>query len=368
MKALIFLPILFIIVAINYFIDPANTWKTGVVDCMATALSSGINVTLNENINHRLLQKEIIQRTKTCPRHLVLGNSRLMTIRKDTFDGTTVNNSVVFAILEDYLGLFFEYKKLNCLPKSIIIGTDPVQFSLTKYERRWEENLKSSVEQMLRIIVNDKISKPLLAPSFMIPEKVTNLLSLSYFQESTTNFVDRFKHRWNSSDERCNITMETRTNKGPYILENGEFLLIKDAKPATTAKGNELAITYGNSHPKFLKFAKVSKNRILLLTSFIEFLLSKGIKVILYIPPFHPYSYQRLVARDDTKYLFEVEMALRSLGEQVHIPVVGSTNPSDYGLDETYFTDAVHSKDESVPKIIFKKHEQELLRNGIFLK
>lgn len=368
LKALIFLPIPIIIIAINYFIDPANTWKTGVIDCMVKAISYGIDVKRSENLNERLLQKKIIQRTTSCPRHLVLGNSRLMTIGESILYGATMNNSLPSSIFEDYLGLFFEYKKKNCFPESVIIGTDPFQLSRTKYDRRWEENLKGNVEQMLATIIDTRVSKPPLTPSLLIPEKVINLLSLSYFQESTTNFFDRLKRRWNSTDERCNITMETRTSKKSYILENGDFLLNEDTKPATISQGNELATEFGNSTQHFLKFAKVSKNRISLLTSFIQFFLSKGTKVTLYIPPLHPYAYQKLIARDDTKYIFEGEKAIRSIGEQLQIPVVGSTNPSDYGLNETYFTDGVHPKDESLPRIVFKRHEQELLRYGIPLK
>ena len=367
-KALIFLPILFIIIAINYFIDPANTWKTGVVDCVVKAITYGINVKPAEDINERMLHKKLIQRTTSCPRNLVLGNSRLFKIGESMLHGTTMNNSVSGAIFEDYLGLYFEYIKLNCFPENIIIGTDPFQLSRTKYDRRWVAGLKNNVEQMLTTIMNGKVSKPPLTPSFFIPERVMNLLSLSYFQKSTYNFFDRFKRRWNSTDEQCNITMETRTNKIPYILENGDFLLNDDTKPATTSQVKKRALEFGNSEPKFLKLAKVSKNRIVIITSFIQFFLSKGTKVTLYIPPLHPYVYQKFLTRDDAKYVFEGEMAIRSLAEQLHIPVVGSTNPSDYGLNETHFEDGVHPKDESVARIILKKHEQELLRYGIPLK
>lgn len=367
LKALIFLPIPIIIIAVNYYIDPANIWKTGVVDCLVKAFSYGINVKRSENLNERLLQKKIIQRTTTCPRNLVLGNSRANTIGESILYGTTINNSVPHSIFEDYLGLFFEYKRKNCFPESIILGTDPQQMIRTKYETRWEENLKGNVEKMLARVINTRASKAPLTPSLLIPEKVKNLLSLSYFQESTTKFFDRLKRRWNSTDERCNITMEVKTSKKTYILENGEFLLI-DEKPATVSQRNELASELGNSVYTYLKFAKVSENRISLLTSFIQFLVSKGSKVTLYIPPFHPYAYRTLIARDDVKYYFEAEKVIRSIGEQLQIPVVGSTNPSDYGLNESYFSDGVHPKDESLPRIIFKRHEPELLTYGIPIK
>lgn len=75
---LLLLPIAIFIIAINFFVDPANIFYNGYEKGIAEHLVKGYNVTNVENYNERLLQKYFIDNMKDCPDIIALGSSRIM--------------------------------------------------------------------------------------------------------------------------------------------------------------------------------------------------------------------------------------------------------------------------------------------------
>src|ERR1035438_2772710 len=120
-------PVLFIVISVNYWIDPANIFQNGKYEKgIVDFLCDSSNVTNIVNCDERLLQKFFIKCTSRQPDLLILGSSRSMLISSDLFTNQNIkNNSVSSASIEDDLAIYQLYQRQNMKPKVLLLCLDP---------------------------------------------------------------------------------------------------------------------------------------------------------------------------------------------------------------------------------------------------
>lgn len=355
-RLLMFLPIPVVIIAINYFIDPANLyWGARKYNCIASAIASGMNVRDVDNLDERLVQEKIITKIKAPPRQLIIGSSRSMMIGDNIFQQKSLNNSVSGASLEDYLALWYVYDEKGFLPEVFVIGLDPWILNRNSGQGRWQ-SLNNNYQKMIK-----RLNLKAATNASTVSEKTLNLISLSYFQTSTTDFKKQFQKRWKESTDLCVATSELQSKEKQMILWDGRRVYDEKMRLRTVTKVEEDAISYGTDKNVYSLsgFAELDKENLKTLEVFSKYLLLKGVKVVFYLPPYHPTTFKKIIARDDTKIILEVEKAYKELGQRLHIPVVGSSNPDSYKLMGDVFFDGMHAKEKGA-QAVFKAHKEEL--------
>jgi len=144
-KKLIFLlPILCVIIGFNYFIDPANIFRSEkYYKEVVGVLLKGKNVANIMNYDERLLQKEYINGISKRKEIFVLGSSRVMQISSSVFPGHSfLNNGVSGASIEDDMAIYWMYRKKGFIPSIVVLGLDPWLLNKNNGQGRYESIIR----------------------------------------------------------------------------------------------------------------------------------------------------------------------------------------------------------------------------------
>ncbi|MEA9356615.1 hypothetical protein SHI21_10385 [Bacteriovorax sp. PP10] len=345
-KILAFTPLLLLIVLANLYIDPANIYrKKSYEDGMGKLLASGQNVGNFGDCDERLVQKYFIEHLSRPIDTIILGSSRSMQIGKNIFPENVINNSVSGGVLEDYLAIYYNYYMKNTNLKKVVIGIDPWLFNGKGQEVRWQ-----SYEDDVKAMKAKLGEKNHFKFKDLISEKYLNIISLSYFQESILSLF---------SARKTHDYIATNEIEADYMIKVSDGRLIYDKKrrEISTEKAEEAAKVYGSEKVVygFSDFVEVDPKLKKMLENFIHFMQNKGIKVVIFLSPYHPTTYKMLITRSDTKILLKVSEFLDDLAKRNNVELVGSYNPEDLGLDGGMFFDGMHPKGEAVEKIFRRK-------------
>jgi len=347
------MPIIIIVIFVNYFGDAANIFKRDYEKNIANYILKGKNVTNITNYNERLLQKNLINNSSICPEIVVVGASASMLINSSYFKGKTFfNNSVSGGSIEDIIAIIEMYSQKKCFPKKIIIGLQPYVLNKNNNQTRWQtldleyqsfinkmsknppKKQESSINKINTIIKKNIYYKELLSPS--------------YFQSSI----------WSLIDGNTNpIITDKTTNKTFTKLADGSIIYdtkyrtasdkIIEEKVSIFLAGN----IYGIEH--FDALDKDLESKFIYL---IEYLSLKNVQVEFYLAPYHPRVYQLISKNEKYKNVLESESFFVNLGFRKNITVRGSFNPNKLHLDKTYFYDGMHLKEKGIATIFNPPH------------
>ncbi|MDQ7045263.1 MAG: hypothetical protein Q9M32_05040 [Sulfurimonas sp.] len=90
-----------------------------------------------------------------------------------------------------------------------------------------------------------------------------------------------------------------------------------------------------------------------LFENFIKYLESRNTKVIFFLPPYNPITYDLLTKQSEYKIINKVERYLNKLANEHNISIKGSYNPHNYSFENKDFSDGMHGHG-SVAKKIFE--------------
>lgn len=345
-KILAFSPLLLIIILGNLYIDPANIYrKKSYEDGMGKILASGHNVGNFSDCDERLVQKYFTEHLSRPVSTLILGSSRAMQIGNNVFPDGVVNGSVSGGVLEDYLGIYYNYYLKNINLKEVVIGIDPWLLNGGSRELRWQ-SIKDDVEAM-KIKLKRGSRKNL---KDLISEKYLNIVSLSYFQESLRSLLSKKVVRDYVLTDEIQSTFMIKSSDGRLIYgEDRRKMTTEQIELAAKVYASE-KIVYG-----FNNFVDLDVEIGKTLENFIRFLKERGVKVVFFLSPYHPTTYKMLISRSDTRVLLKVEEFLSDLAKRNNVELVGSYNPEYLGLDKKMFFDGMHPRGEAIQKIFQRR-------------
>ena len=342
-KVLLLLPIPLFVLIVNYQSDPASIYGSAELEIqLAELISENKNVSLTANYNERAFQKEYIKIIREKPDIVVLGSSRSMQVSSDNFPGLSLfNNCVPNAVIQDYLAITQMYYDKGIIPETIIIGVDPWVLIDDNKITRWREYKQEYMKAHFRITGKKPFSLSNISP---IKQQDLMLLSPAYFQRSIRKLVKdpgsiAYFHEAESLDSHDQIKMA-----------DGSLLLDAAERQRTEAEVLWGAQRYVFDY-RMAKFTEPSRKLTSLLSDFISSLQKDNVDVIIFLPPFHPVTYDMMLGSANFLVVSEVEKVIRDMAEEKKVKIIGSYDPENCLLDGADFYDHYHPKREAVAGI-----------------
>ena len=346
-KFLLFLPFLFLIVFINYTVDPARLFKTKDFERrIADALIAGYNVTNLENTNYddRILQQFMIFSLTAKKDVGVFGSSRVMSISSEMFPRKTVlNNGVTAASLEDYISLYEIYRERHVIPSIVIIGVDHWIFNKNNFLIKWQR-FGAYYSKFISLIPRTSFDLKIRPQDYVSPIW-QQLFSLSYFQDSIQFLRASHFNLFSKNDPSGWFTLTNhKWNENETILVDGSRTNRKstrDRSPVDVSKMVQDEISM-NDCPNSYGYVELDQGLKQKFISFIKFMKKDGVRVILFLPPYHPVSYDFYMHSNKYKILKDVEDFLINVAKTCDLTLVGSYNPGSLSIPESSFLDSMH--------------------------
>lgn len=347
---LAFIPLLLVIITVNYYGDAGNLFGQAYEKQIANELIKKHNVTNVLNCDERLLQKFFINNSSICPDIVIIGSSRVMEIHATSFkDSTVYNNGVSGASVEDLLAITQLYIQKKCVPKKIIIGLDPWTLNKNSGQTRWrtlDTEYKVFLSQMpvnKQTKENEGLKKRLIniARNNL---KYYQLISPSYFKNSiyTLFFVDKKLHVTTNALNRTFTMLYDGSISYDYNYRVYSSIELQKRVSKYT-QGDFYSIEHFNN---------LDNDCRIKLEFLVSFLQQKGVTVEFFLAPYHPVVYKKIYNSTKYKEVMASEIYYRSLAAKNNIKVIGSFNPAVLKLDSSCFLDGMHCNDTTVNKII----------------
>jgi hypothetical protein len=343
-----FIPLLLLVMFVNYSVDMVGLFKSKEFEMkMADALLEGSNITDLKipDFDDRMLQKFWIEKLKAKRDIAVFGSSRAMLISEDLFPGKTLlNNSVSAAALEDYISLYQIYREQHLIPSTIIIGVDHWIFNKNNFLFRWKA-LDKYYSEFMRLNPSGSVDLKLRIQDYVSPVW-QQLFSFSYFQDNI-NFLRTLHFKLPSKDANSFVQTKSKWNSNQTILASGAYTWSENRREMPVAKvrsGVEDTIAKDVCANSF-GFIELDRNLKQKFVNLVQIMKKDGVKVVIFLPPFHPLAYDAYMHSNKCKIINDVEVFLRSVAKTYDLTVVGSYDPKLFSLSEADFYDEMHFRD-----------------------
>lgn len=349
LKLSLFLPIALCAMAFSYKVDPSGLfWGAGFERYARELMLEGNYIDGYERLDGRKLNEVYAKNVPYAPEVLVNGSSRSMLITKDYAGGKTFYNARnVGADMYDLYTSYYIFEKENKTPEIFVIGLDPWVFG--------EHNDKRSNKELCNEFFGEELGIELGEYEEVNKyDKYLALIDPSYFQAAV-----KYSKRDKSDDPvpqtvPTDLIYETDTViKAP----DGSIVYDKGFRERNQRYADEEAMAVSNMHFYLIgEVSEIDSEKAKYFETFIEYLQAKGVKIIFYLPPYHPTLYEL-----ETVYINEsgasnsyevIETYIRETAEKYGITVYGSYDPNNLGLTNRDFYDGLHVRPESLSKIL----------------
>ena len=95
-------------------------------------------------------------------------------------------------------------------------------------------------------------------------------------------------------------------------------------------------------------YKDINEELYLKFQSYLDLLRRDKVKVIFFLPPYHPVVYKFLINSPDYRIINKVQKTFMNIASSREIEVIGSYNPHDCRFDEKDFYDGAHLKREAI--------------------
>lgn len=331
--AIIFVTVFGGIALTNYLIDPGHVYRSQkYIDKVIEGISQGYHVEGITDIDERQYKLRFAKLHEgESFDYLALGSSRIMTVSKDILHGSTfLNLSISNSQIEELVAFYQISKDLNIHYKTLLITADPSFFNSHYLDDRWKS---------LGLYVNEFLGKE-TAKQEIDWDLIRNLLSVSYFRIALKSFI--------AGNDTLNY-VKTAKNDGETFHTDGSFFWSRAVYEAPQSVVDEKARTC--HYHLFKDFYDLSDERVALFTKLVESIKADGVKIYFMCNPYHPIFYKNILKLQG---VVEAIDFIETYAKDNNIPVIGSFNPADVGLDGSDFYDGPHVRKECLDKIIEK--------------
>jgi len=336
---IISLPVLILLLLVNYFGDAARLFDNDYEKQMAKIIASNKYVTNIENYDERLFQKELISNKNIQPNLVIIGSSRTMLINSDLFPSALLfNNSVSGASIEDIVSIYELYKINKKSPQKIIIGIDPWTFNENNGQKRWQSI--SAYYYSFQSTINQENTTYF---------KYKELFSFSYFQ-SSLKMIPRFI----AGNANPKSTKEIHNLLGTKLTD-GSLVYGEQYRNANQIEiDNKINSFLTGGIYSIEDFDTISVRILNEFEKLIIDMKENGIEIEFFLAPYAPVVYDKI----QKKYpmVLKSEEMINDFASSNNIKLYGSFNPYILGMDETYFYDGMHCKEVGIEMIIKMKN------------
>lgn len=361
-KLLCLSPIVILIVTVNYTMDPAHQFDAdhAYEKGIARLLLDGAHVANIGHCNDRLVQKYFIQGL-TKPRDVVIvGSSRSLQVQQEYFGGASAfNSSVSKATLEDYLAIYEMYHLRGLPPRVLILGLDPWILNDNNTVSLWRSLGQEIRSARLRmgLEVEDGVVTGSLASAC---DKCVHLLSLSYFQASVGELRRVVTRRDGSAWQEYYATDAIEADT--YIkLADGSIRYPRAYETRSAAEVDQDAYAYANplAAEYYGGFTTLSPEKMRTLEAFVDLLQKDGVRVVFFLPPYHPLAYERIMTARCSQTIASAHQYFLALAARKRLLVLGSYDPRDCCCDGADFLDGHHPRMSCLRKFKWEEASPE---------
>ncbi|MGL5122749.1 MAG: hypothetical protein ACRC6K_01080 [Fusobacteriaceae bacterium] len=337
-----FLKLIFIIMLVLLFIssfifivDPANIFSNKYSIIAKEILSN--NIEMKNNIDERILKKEVIKNLNIKNELLILGSSRVMLLGDEHFDKNIFNAGVSGAGLEDQLALLNIYLKEVGYPEEVMFGIDPWTFNLNS-DTRWNfigEDYKEFKSKKLGMEDREGIKRN---------QKFYKLLEFMYLKDSIKFFL---RNGLNKKFYTLISDEEKYESKGNVYLR-GSMKLIYSKNYRELNDGSNWK---GNIGYQLCNYEKLDSRLKSEFINTIIFLKSKNIIVKIFLPCYNPtlIEYQEKENVHYNNMIRNVENFIIQEAKIRKVEVIGSYFSDELKTNDFY--DGIHLKEEKFKNI-----------------
>ncbi len=373
-KLLLLTPILLGMMVVNYTVDPAHLFSSDqYVSELAAHLAAGRNVWGHDpNYDERLQQRLMLEHFAEPKDILVLGSSRCKGIHKGLFPGKTFYNAGVSAgSLEDFIGIYMLYYEKSMLPQTLILELSPwilnpnneqLHGDVWTVELEYQRGLTrmglpatKEVSLARRLRLNKELE--LISPAYL----QQSLGGLASFKQAVGRVV-RFIRGVAKQEQAPPREADERMSKFSFrftdgnvkdqlvLFADGSWLSAEEHRAVTRAE----AVGHVASPKGLQRFPRLPKERVNVFETFIRQMTADGIEVVFYLPPYHPLTYEGLVASQKYRIVKVEEDYFREFARTHGIAVYGSYNPATCDFTGNDFADCVHPRRSVMPRLFVR--------------
>ena len=352
-KLLLFVPIFAFMVYCNYRIDPSGLFFGAGFERVASEyMLEGNAIKGYERLDGRKLNEVYAKNVPYAPQVLINGSSRSMTITADMLcpDKTFYNAANVGADRYDFFTAYYIFAKEGKEPETMVLSMDAWLFN-SSHEALDERSDK----QLCRQFLNEELGFTQYSytdDDASDREKYKALFSPSYFQAAIKYYLRDTEGELMPEVVQGDLYQQTEVIK----CSDGSIIYDVAYQNRSRAEIDQSLVeeTYaGTPLMHMADFNELDPEFIMQLEAFIEYLQAKGIRVILYLPPYHEYFYSVAVARENEHpAFFLVEDYCRDLADRYSLEIYGGFDALELGLVFEDFWDSYHMNPKSITKIL----------------
>lgn len=335
---LLFIPLLLLLIGVNYFGDPANVFHANeLVDSVFEITSSGKNADGVSNYADRLFVERRITAMTEPPTVAVIGSSRTAQLDSFIIGEDCFNASVAGATLEDAAAIYEIYRECGLVPKRVILCVEPWYFDVNKNDVRYGLYLSDYYESFIRRNI-DKNYK--YTGETLFSKNAKELFSLGYFQTSANTLINS---GFSSPVRLATASDANETNTG-MIRSDGSFVY---PNSYLRASEQDVFARMSAAHLGILESLRdsngIDENNRAIFEALVNDIISDGSELSLLISPYHPYVYDEVMEDPGASYtLLGIEAYLEELSAEKGIELIGSYSPYEVGFGVPAFIDALH--------------------------
>lgn len=381
---LLLVPLVGLMVYVNYTVDCSGLYQGDLTNrTIVELLLQGENVSGFSQMDQRAVLELYIQLLpdEQVPETVALGSSRVMQLTTDMAGTTLYNCGVTGGDYRDMMNAFYLWDKYGKLPDRVVLGIDPWMFRSDVKDKRSNAAL---FEEMLSVALGHFTSYQAPQPSRLYrlcdaavqkatkgqaslttlnvtDETLLALFEPAYFQGN----VQHYRKTRNQSVMAEAVTedgihvvyravtpAQMRTNTDEVKCADGTVWYSQEFREASADAALQVALTQAGTFLYMEGYTELETAQCTLFEEFIEYVQSRGVEVVFFLAPYHPflYEYVTLYNYDDHAGFFEVEPYVRTYAAKKGIPVVGSYDPRLLGLKDEDFFDGLHVRAEGIAK------------------
>lgn len=344
-KSLCLVLITYLVIAgVNYRVDPAYIYHTGIIDMAVEKLSAGNIIYSPGDVDEGLFNEKMVQSLNKRPDVAIIGSSHVVYVPWE-YDNCFVAG-LSGAYVGDYYALIGLFEEKEMMPKKVVFGIDPWAYMMSYDNGRHSSIKKYALEEYDRI--KGKGTEGAV-PGESDYSKLKELVSFPYFQSSIRNVrtkgISYYLHEPGDTVKIAdNDSVESEAKVLPNcrrIMGYGTFLTVEQNLASA-----ELAINDGFIYQLGSELKDVDPDNFRNFEMLVTHLLDEGVDVEFYLPSWFPTIYDYFRESPQFCGVLEVENEVRDLGERLGITVHGSYDPNLCGVNETDFADWLHLKAE----------------------
>ena len=349
---LFLLPLGFVLIGCNIYVDPAGRVHDSLNKDFALSLLNGNDTfVVSGNLDERKSIMYRIDNMKEPYDVIAVGPSLVMCITSEMVESDSfMNFGESGAQYYDIMAIFGQLDKNGLLPNHVLFCIDTMLFDgkRTPVDNRWNDQKESADYMLSRLGISQSVNyshTSLLASMRHSLSKYLALCRISYFQSS----VKILEKQGSFHFQRYGIVNENYT--GAYWRKDGSHVYSLDFRqtPVNDVKNNIFEYINNNFNGHISLSAHIEAEYKKGFESLIGYLYNCGVEVTFFLCPFPPPLWDEISSNPDIWSLpLEVQEYANAFAKENGIHVIGSLNPYECGVDIADYYDNRHLKAESI--------------------